>query len=31
VVDAGQTTAGLTPNRFNAGDSRQFHEAGRIT
>lgn len=31
VVDAGQTTAGLRPNRFNLGDSRQYHEAGRIT
>jgi NAD(P)-dependent dehydrogenase (short-subunit alcohol dehydrogenase family) len=31
VVDAGQTTAGLTPNRFNIGSSREFHEAGRIT
>jgi NAD(P)-dependent dehydrogenase (short-subunit alcohol dehydrogenase family) len=31
VVDAGQTTAGLTPNRFNVGSSREFHEAGRIT
>ena len=31
VVDAGQTTAGLTPNRFNIGASREFHEAGRTT
>ena len=31
VVDAGQTTAGMTPNRFNIGSSREFHEAGRIT
>ncbi len=31
VVDAGQTTAGMQPNRFNVGDSRQIHEAGRIT
>jgi NAD(P)-dependent dehydrogenase (short-subunit alcohol dehydrogenase family) len=31
VVDAGQTTAGMTPQRFNTGPSRQFHEAGRIT
>jgi NAD(P)-dependent dehydrogenase (short-subunit alcohol dehydrogenase family) len=31
VVDAGQTTAGMTPNRFNVGSSRQFHEAGRTT
>jgi NAD(P)-dependent dehydrogenase (short-subunit alcohol dehydrogenase family) len=31
VVDAGQTTAGMTPNRFNIGDSRQYHVAGRIT
>ena len=31
VVDAGQTTAGMAPNRFNVGDSRQYHEAGRIT
>jgi NAD(P)-dependent dehydrogenase (short-subunit alcohol dehydrogenase family) len=31
VVDAGQTTAGMVPNRFNVGSSRQFHEAGRTT
>ena len=31
VVDAGQTTAGRTPNRFNTGSARQFPEAGRIT
>lgn len=31
VVDAGQTTAGMVPNRFNLGSSRQFHEAGRVT
>jgi NAD(P)-dependent dehydrogenase (short-subunit alcohol dehydrogenase family) len=31
VVDAGHTTAGLSPGRFNIGSSRQFHEAGRIT
>ena len=31
VVDAGQTTAGMTPNRFNIGSSRQIHEAGRVT
>lgn len=31
VVDAGQTTAGMTPQRFNLGESRQFHEAGRVT
>ena len=31
VVDAGQTTAGMTPNRFNVGESRQYHEAGRVT
>jgi NAD(P)-dependent dehydrogenase (short-subunit alcohol dehydrogenase family) len=31
VVDAGQTTAGLTPNRFNTGDSWQIHEAGRTS
>jgi len=31
VVDAGQTTAGMTPQRFNTGASRQFNEAGRIT
>lgn len=31
VVDAGQTTAGMVPGRFNVGRSRQFHEAGRIT
>lgn len=31
VVDAGQTTAGMTPNRFNVGSSRQIHEAGRTS
>lgn len=31
VVDAGQTTAGMTPLRFNIGSSRQIHEAGRST
>ena len=31
VVDAGQTTAGMAPNRFNVGSSRQFHEAGRTS
>ncbi len=31
VVDAGQTTAGMTTQRFNLGETRQFHEAGRIT
>ncbi len=31
VVDAGQTTAGMVPNRVNVGSSRQIHEAGRTT
>jgi NAD(P)-dependent dehydrogenase (short-subunit alcohol dehydrogenase family) len=31
VVDSGQTTAGMTPNRINTGSSRQIHEAGRTT
>ena len=31
VVDAGQTTAGMMPGRFNTGSTRQFHEAGRVT
>jgi NAD(P)-dependent dehydrogenase (short-subunit alcohol dehydrogenase family) len=31
VVDAGQTTAGMTPNRFHLGRTSQFHEAGRVT
>ncbi len=31
VVDAGQTTAGMTPQRFNTGSSRQYNEAGRVT
>lgn len=31
VVDAGQTTAGMTPNRVNIGSSRQIHEAGRVS
>jgi NAD(P)-dependent dehydrogenase (short-subunit alcohol dehydrogenase family) len=31
VVDAGQTTAGMTPNRVNIGASRQIHEAGRTS
>jgi NAD(P)-dependent dehydrogenase (short-subunit alcohol dehydrogenase family) len=29
VVDAGQTMAGITPNRINTGDGHQIHEAGR--
>ena len=29
VVDSGQTTAGMTPNKINIGSSRQIHEAGR--
>lgn len=31
VVDAGQTTAGMTPNRMNRGTTRQIHEAGRTS
>ena len=31
VVDAGQTTAGMTPNRINIGPSKQIHEAGRTS
>ncbi len=31
VVDAGQTTAGMTPNKINLGSSKQIHEAGRVT
>ncbi|MGB8859934.1 MAG: glucose 1-dehydrogenase [Ilumatobacteraceae bacterium] len=31
VVDSGQTTAGMTPNKINIGSSRQIHEAGRTT
>ncbi len=31
VVDAGQTAAGMRPNRFHRGDIRQFGEAGRVT
>jgi NAD(P)-dependent dehydrogenase (short-subunit alcohol dehydrogenase family) len=31
VVDAGQTTSGMVPNRFHGGATRQFHEAGRTT
>ena len=31
VVDSGQTTSGMTPNRVNIGSSRQIHEAGRTT
>ena len=31
VVDAGQTTAGMAPNRFNIGSNRQIHEAGRTS
>lgn len=31
VVDAGQTTAGMVPGRFNTGSTAQIHEAGRIT
>ena len=31
VVDAGQTTSGMTPNRMNRGSARQIHEAGRTS
>jgi NAD(P)-dependent dehydrogenase (short-subunit alcohol dehydrogenase family) len=31
VVDSGQTTAGITPNRVHLGTTRQIHEAGRVT
>lgn len=31
VVDAGQTTAGMTPNKINLGSSKQIHEAGRVS
>ena len=31
VVDSGQTTSGMTPNKINTGSSRQIHEAGRTT
>ncbi|WP_420452246.1 glucose 1-dehydrogenase [Ilumatobacter sp.] len=31
VVDAGQTSSGMVPNRFNSGSNRQIHEAGRTT
>lgn len=31
VVDAGQTTSGMAPGRFNTARTRQFHEAGRVT
>jgi len=31
VVDAGQTTAGLTPSRMHTRSSRQIHEAGRTS
>jgi NAD(P)-dependent dehydrogenase (short-subunit alcohol dehydrogenase family) len=31
VVDAGQTTAGMTPNKINIGSSKQIHEAGRVS
>ncbi len=31
VVDSGQTTSGMTPNKINIGSSRQIHEAGRTT
>ena len=31
VVDSGQTTAGMTPNRIHIGTQRQIHEAGRVT
>ena len=31
VVDAGQTTAGMVPNRIHTGSTRQIHEAGRVT
>jgi NAD(P)-dependent dehydrogenase (short-subunit alcohol dehydrogenase family) len=31
VVDSGQTTAGMTPNKIHTGSSKQIHEAGRTT
>jgi NAD(P)-dependent dehydrogenase (short-subunit alcohol dehydrogenase family) len=31
VVDAGQTTSGMTPNRIHVGSNRQIHEAGRTS
>jgi NAD(P)-dependent dehydrogenase (short-subunit alcohol dehydrogenase family) len=31
VVDSGQTTAGMTPNRVHLGPNVQIHEAGRTT
>jgi NAD(P)-dependent dehydrogenase (short-subunit alcohol dehydrogenase family) len=31
VVDAGQTTSGMTPNRFHVGRTGEYHEAGRVT
>lgn len=31
VVDAGQTTAGIAPLRFNTGSNRQILEAGRVS
>jgi len=31
VVDAGQTSSGMTPSRLHRGAARQIHEAGRIT
>jgi len=31
VVDAGQTTSGMSPHRFHTGKSQQIHEAGRRT
>lgn len=30
VVDAGQTTAGMTPNRFHLGSNRVYSEAGKV-
>jgi NAD(P)-dependent dehydrogenase (short-subunit alcohol dehydrogenase family) len=31
VVDSGQTTAGMTPNKIHLGSSKQIHEAGRTS
>ena len=31
VVDSGQTTAGMSPNKIHTGSSKQIHEAGRTT
>ena len=31
VVDSGQTTAGMAPNKIHTGSSKQIHEAGRTT